>query len=338
MSELRRDPFSGRWTVIVSGRSARPNEHVGAPPNAAADSNCPFCEGGEGRTPPEVAAVRPPGSAANGPGWKARVIPNKFPTLGGDQPAGALAAPPHPPSEYLPGSGVHEVVIESPRHSPGMPWLEPEHLRSLFRLFRDRLRALEASPAIVSATLYENWGPESGGTLWHPHAQIVATQVVPPRLVEEADRFAGAGGRNCLLERVTRDDLADRRRVVHHDDLFTVVAPYGSEYPFELRMVPQRHAASLSSASDAEVDALAIRLPQLLRALGNVLESPSYNWVVHGLGSAAPGRDAFHWHVELLPRLVRRDGFDLGSGFAVNPVAPEEAAQRVGASLGPGGA
>ena len=33
-----------------------------------------------------------------------------------------------------------------------------------------------------------------------------------------------------------------------------------------------------------------------------------------------------HWHIEILPRLTRVAGFEWGSGFYINPTAPEEAA------------
>jgi UDPglucose--hexose-1-phosphate uridylyltransferase len=35
----------------------------------------------------------------------------------------------------------------------------------------------------------------------------------------------------------------------------------------------------------------------------------------------------FHWHIELMPRLTRIAGFEWGTGFYINPTAPEEAAK-----------
>ena len=42
---------------------------------------CPFCEGHEAQTPPEIASYRDRGSRPNTPGWRVRVVPNKFPAL-----------------------------------------------------------------------------------------------------------------------------------------------------------------------------------------------------------------------------------------------------------------
>ena len=39
------------------------------------------------------------------------------------------------------------------------------------------------------------------------------------------------------------------------------------------------------------------------------------------------GAQHFHWHVEIMPKLTRVAGFEIGSGFYINPTPPEDAAQ-----------
>lgn len=325
MSEYRRDPITGRWRIIAEGRSARPNEYSGPPPARETDEHCPFCTGHESRTPPETAAVRDPNSVPDGPGWSVRAIPNRYPTVAADPEARAV--PGAPPLETRPATGVHEVVIESPHHAPDLPYLAADQRRRLFRFLRERVRALAARPGLDSILVFENRGSESGGTLPHPHAQIVATGLVPPRLEEERAAFArgdppGSGG--CLLEAIVERERATGARIVEEDRLFTAFAPFASEYPYEVWIVPRRHAAQFSDATDAETDHLAELLPSLLRTLDEIRARPSYNWFVHGAreGPSTP----FHWHVEIAPRLVRADGYEVGSGVMVNPVAPETAA------------
>src|SRR3990172_2373410 len=80
MPELRKDPILGRWVIIASERAKRPDDFKSPPPVSKA-ANCPFCEGKESGTPPEIMAVRSPDSRPNEPGWKIRVVPNKFPAL-----------------------------------------------------------------------------------------------------------------------------------------------------------------------------------------------------------------------------------------------------------------
>jgi UDPglucose--hexose-1-phosphate uridylyltransferase len=334
MSEFRRDPFLGRWRIVAEGRSARPNEYAVPPAGAALDPNCPFCEGNEGRTPPELAAIRRPGSTSDTPGWSVRAIPNKFPTVA---PSAAAAPPAEPaPFDRRPGAGQHEVIIESARHSPDLPYLAPDALHSLFRFLRERVRAAAGSPGVGAVLLFENRGPESGGTLPHPHAQLVATADAGPRLEEERrafERGRDRGASGCPLEAVVEAERRDRRRVLADSRELTAFAPFASEYPYEFWIVPRRHASTFPDATDAEVDRLSELLPALLRALDRVRPRASYNWWVHGLANPTGDAGSFHWHLEVAPRLVRADAYELGSGVSVNPVPPEQAAAELRAAM-----
>jgi UDPglucose--hexose-1-phosphate uridylyltransferase len=334
MSEFRQDPFTGRWRIIAEGRSSRPNEYTPAPLPRGADPECPFCEGNERRTPPESAAVRTDRSPENGPGWAARAIPNRFPTV-----AETNGPPPAQDSAVfrrVPGRGHHEVVIESPTHSPDLPYLSASQLRLLFRFFRDRVRALSARPSISAVVLFENRGAESGGTLAHPHAQIVATEQIPSRLEEEMRAF-GRGGpsesERCVLESILLAELKGGQRIIAQDAAFVTLAPFASEHPYETWFVPRRHVGSFADASDEEVDLLAESLPCMLRALDRIRPNASYNWYVHGLSTPLVPTAGFHWHVELAPRLLRADGYELGAGIPVNPVTPETAAADLRSQL-----
>ena len=80
MPELRKDPMMRRWVVKAPDRAKRPMQSVAAPLIAGTDFD-PFAEGNEASTPPEILAYRSPDSVANGPGWRVRVVPNKYPAL-----------------------------------------------------------------------------------------------------------------------------------------------------------------------------------------------------------------------------------------------------------------
>lgn len=337
MSEFRKDPITGQWRIIAGGRSARPNEYAESGPVVPSDALCPFCVDNESSTPPEVAAVRPRGGIANGPGWTLRSFLNRYPTV-------ANVAD-HSPEETegwferSPGTGAHEVIVMAPRHAPGLSHFESAHARSLFRFFRDRVRDASLRPSIAASLLFENGGPESGGTLRHPHAQLITTGVVPPRLIEEAGAFrrGGSGGAaGCLLESMVRAELAGHERMISDDGVLATFAPFASAHPYEVWIVPHRHAATYGEATDDEIDRLAERLPAILRALEGIRPHASYNWFVHGLGPPPGGESDFHWHVEIAPRLVRPDGFEIAGGIPVNPMPPEVAAAEFRAQLAEG--
>ena len=78
--QLRKDPVIDRWVLIAPERAARPTE-LEDPGHLAHHADCPFCEGHETETTHEVLALRRPGTAADGPGWRVRVVPNRFPAV-----------------------------------------------------------------------------------------------------------------------------------------------------------------------------------------------------------------------------------------------------------------
>ena len=65
----------------------------------------------------------------------------------------------------------------------------------------------------------------------------------------------------------------------------------------------------------------------LLLRVNRALESPSYNLVVHSAPFSEDASDAYHWHLELMPKLTKVAGFEWGTGFYINPTSPEEAAR-----------
>jgi len=336
MTEFRTDPITGRTVLIVPSRAIRPNEHApGASPSPAV-ADCPFCEGNESWTPPEVAAVGPPGRQPNERGWYVRTIPNKFPTVMATAPEGA---PPRRGTEFEghPGFGYHEVVIESPTHAPLLPFLPSEQVLRVMRMCRDRVRELSRRPQVGSVHLFENAGPDSGGSLWHPHSQLVTTAGLSPSLrdeVEGAERYRQRGGGNCAFEAVRLAEAREGARLLFDSGEFAAFAPFASAFPYEVRLLPARHAPSFADATDREVEALSETLPNLLRALLTLVPGASYNFVIRSPVASGTAYERYHWHLDLYPRLVRPDGFDLGSGFHVNSVSPEDAAAALRSALG----
>ena len=72
MSELRKDPVTGRWVIISTERRKRPSDFRLESVHIAPDPACPFCEGHEEMAPYELLAHRRSGTPPNGPGWELR--------------------------------------------------------------------------------------------------------------------------------------------------------------------------------------------------------------------------------------------------------------------------
>jgi UDPglucose--hexose-1-phosphate uridylyltransferase len=335
MSELRHDPLAKRWVIIARERSRRPEDFV-HPEDVRLDGGfCPFCAGNEDKTPPEIAAVRPAGSVANGPDWTVRVIPNKYPALsieGGLERRGVGLY------DRMRGIGAHEVVVESPLHALHMGDMEPGQLVSLLTTCQDRLRDLGRDPRFKYVLLFKNHGALAGATLAHPHLQLIATPVTPRAISVELDsaRDHFHLKERCIFCDMLEQEIQARERVVALDEQFAVIAPYASRFPFELIVIPRRHNHAFPDEGSGAMAALARCLKETLSRLKSVLRDPPFNFVLH----TAPNTETtvrrrnywdtlpfdFHWHVEILPRLTRVAGFEWGTGFYINPTSPEEAA------------
>jgi UDPglucose--hexose-1-phosphate uridylyltransferase len=113
---------------------------------------------------------------------------------------------------------------------------------------------------------------------------------------------------------------------VTSDEAFVVFAPAASRSPFEVMIVPRRHAADFTAADDDTITALCRTLRRTLRALDG-LGDPPYNLFLHTAPAGERLDQTFHWHWELHPRLRVIAGLERATALAVNPAAPEYAAE-----------
>jgi UDPglucose--hexose-1-phosphate uridylyltransferase len=112
------------------------------------------------------------------------------------------------------------------------------------------------------------------------------------------------------------------------DDETLLVCPWASRSPFELRVIPRRSAPAFES--DGETGTAMIQRAML--GLAKVFDrAPQLNlWV----RTAPRGTEEFCWHVDIVPRLTIRAGFELGTGVEVNIYPPERAAADLREALG----
>lgn len=303
--------------------------------------NCPFCEGHEDRTPPELDALRPGGGEADTPGWRTRVVPNLYPALGapeaerpGGSPeaeAGAFSSSGDPlltsrrsgePDLFTarPATGTHEVLINSPRHVLALAELDEGEFADAVATWRQRMRAHSASSAYVQLIVNEGGG--AGASLEHSHAQLYALPFVPAAVARERERVGAYGERTAgsgLLSDVLVEEVRRRDRLVAIDDEAALICPWASRSPFELRVVPRRENGSFAEDSGG-----AAMIRTAMQALAECFGAPpELNlWV----RTAPRGTGQFHWHVDIAPRLTIKAGFELGTGIDINIYPPEQAA------------
>jgi len=63
-----------------------------------------------------------------------------------------------------------------------------------------------------------------------------------------------------------------------------------------------------------------------------LLGDVQYQYFLHSAPAHLQHREcqaSFHWHLEICPRTSVPNGFELGSGLAINTTSPEKAAQQI---------
>jgi UDPglucose--hexose-1-phosphate uridylyltransferase len=325
MPELRKDPIVGTWVIIATERAKRP---IGprAEPTPPRPGLCPFCEGEEDKTPHEILAYRSPGTHSNQKGWRVRVVPNKFPAL---QIEGDLNNRGEGIYDKMNGIGAHEVIIECPFHEVSLANLSEENVREILWVYRDRLVDLKKDRRLVYGMLFKNVGTAAGASLEHSHSQLIVLPIVPISVQEEmngAMEFFNYRGR-CIYCDLIHQELASEKRIISDTPNFISFAPYASRFPFETWILPRNHNSHFENIHKIEVDELGTVLKTILLKLETALDKPAYNYIVHTAPFDVQAVPHYHWHIEIIPRLTRVAGFEWGTGFYINPVPPEQAAE-----------
>lgn len=332
MPELRKDPILGRWVIISTERAQRPKEFYTCP-DKPDPKGCPFCEGREAMTPPEIFAFRNPQSRPNSPGWEVRVIPNKYPAL---RIEGEMGKEGRGVYDMMNGIGAHEVIIETPDHHKCIEMHTRESLAKILEAYKLRIVDLTQDRRFKYILIFRNEGKAAGASLSHPHSQLIATPVTPKRVKEEllgALDYYNYKDR-CIFCDILKQEIEEHKRIVYENELFVAFCPFASRFPFEIWILPKAHNADYQSLSPGEMQVLADMLIVTLGKLGKALGHPQYNYILHTAPIRWPRKDYwrtiefdFHWHIEIMPRLTQLAGFEWGTGFFINPTAPEEAAK-----------
>jgi UDPglucose--hexose-1-phosphate uridylyltransferase len=258
-----------------------------------------------------------------------RVVPNTFPAL---QIEGGLDRRGEGLYDKMHGVGAHEVVIEGPGHDADLTDLTVDHLERVLAAYRERCLDLHRDKRFRYVLIFKNHGPAAGATLEHTHTQLIATPIIPLILQEELEgsrRYYELKERCIFCDIVAQEtDENNGRRVVSVTDHFLAIEPFAPRFPFETWILPRTHRASFPAMSDgAEVRDLAAMLKDTLTRLNRALDRPPFNFVIHTAPVAEGDVDYYHWHLEIMPKLTRVAGFEIGSGFYINPTPPEDAAQ-----------
>lgn len=317
----------GRWVIIATERSLRPDDYKIEKEEKLNDlSKCPFEEGNEYLTPPEILSYRKPGTNKNEKGWWIRVVPNKYPAL---RIEGELDKKGIGMFDMMNGIGAHEVVIETTNHFEEISDMQEFHIEEIIWAWRDRVLDLKKDKRFKYILIFKNKGSQAGASLEHPHSQIIALPIVPIRVSQELEgskEYFNFKDR-CVFCDIIQQELEQKDRLVEENHEFISIIPFAARFPFEIWILPKKHSSNFIDVSKSDVVSLSKVLKISLMKLKKLLNDPPFNLIIHTSPLDKYNLDYYHWHIEIMPRLTKVAGFEWGTGFYINPTKPENCAK-----------
>jgi UDPglucose--hexose-1-phosphate uridylyltransferase len=336
MSEIRYNQLYDTHVIIAHERLHRPDHLAVTKNQEAIPETCPFCEGNEWMTPPEIFASYDTEREENKPSWQTRVVPNLYKAVQIETPKqwhtkGFF--------NFWEGFGAHEVIIDTPNHHPMTKWSEDEVFKWL-ETMGHRVADLRRDHRLQFISLFKNQGTMAGATQSHPHTQLIALPFVPK---QERERFKRVHAhyeytKEALLSSLIKQELEEKTRIIKIHQGFSAYCPYASEFPFEVMISSEDYKGHIDTldeyARQSIAQLLVTVLQQMQRQLGDfdfniAISTPPLQQESLEEGSLEAMNEACRFAIRILPRINRLGGFEVSSGVMINPVLPETAAQQL---------
>lgn len=331
LPEGRIDELTGDEVTISAARSLREgkDKQLFAYPRDLPDwkEGCVFCPGNEEMTCMELDAIR--ADVHDPKSWTCRSFSNRFPPF-------ILEVDQGLPPENL-ALGACELIVETRKHNGYFSSLQDEEVAAAILVAINRYFALKGDNRLDWVTIFKNYGYEAGGSLEHPHFQLVAKAKVPRRF---QDSFARAQAyRWKYRSNLCCDYIAKHvDQIVLESPFFVTFVPHAARSPFHLRIFPKEHNPSFAYV--LRDYALRCDFARTLRSLVFLFKvavqgdehggysDPSYNFFLN----TAPYQDDYkqglmHWYLEFQGRTTIPAAYEFHTGEFINPTYPEEIAR-----------
>lgn len=316
--ELRRDPITGWWSAVVTDRRF---EHASFAVEASPveGTHCRHCDDD---TTPEADAAEATHVR------RVTLSADAFHRIDSTKDSAAQLSI----SEVAGSSGSWEILVAPRGHHERLADAPLRLAVNLLRSMRDAMRELgrQANPPDERFCIQavQSYGRQAGSRSQHLNLELYAIPQVPHWLAEEI----GGGARHqiktrsCVWCGLARTEEEAGERLVLAEERFIVFTPAAGRSPFEMMVVPRTHAADFTLLDDDDLAATAGTLQRALRTL-DALGDPPYNLFLHTSPAGERLDQTFHWHWEIHPRLRVIAGLERATALAVNPAAPEYAAE-----------
>ncbi len=330
MPEIRYNFLKDTYVIFSAERAKRPHDYFREPEaEIGIVEKCPFEYGNEDKTPPEVFAIREKGTKPNTPGWKIRVVPNKYPAL---KPEDNFLEKQEGLFKKFTGYGYHEIIIETPDHFKQIYNFSVEEIKLLLISIKNRFQEISKDKNIKYIQYFKNYGKEAGCSLFHSHSQIIATPLIPKEVATKISQLKGfyKKEKSCYLCKEIDFELKENKRIVYENESFIAYCPYYSIFPFEVRVIPKKHSNRFDNINEKEMTFLSKALKVITQKIYKTLNNPAFNIILYTnpVNTDIEHIEKFnHWYIEILPRVNIMAGFEFGTGWYINTTYPEDASQ-----------
>ena len=179
--------------------------------------------------------------------------------------------------------------------------------------------------------LFKNVGQAAGASLEHAHSQLLIVPRVPSLVAAEMagalDYFRSHG--RCPFCDMICEELAVGQRIVEATPHHLALVPFAARLPYETWILPKVHASHYEETPREQLADFAGVVRAAIERLEAAVGRCAYNYALHTTPFADGDLAHFHWHLEIVPVIVRPAGFELGTGWFINPVPPETAAKTL---------
>ena len=318
MPKLRQNPVTGDWVVIAPERAKRPDDYILPKPSPKKRvlEFCNFCPGGEAyHQQIEDAGTK-----------HIYVVTNKFPAFVPEEAVELDSGKIYYSQKSV---GGHEVVSFID-HNTDLEEMPSPYLNELFEVYQKRIRFYNQDPIIEYTMPIHNHGAEAGESIEHPHSQIFASCIKPTMIEKEllGSKKFYEEEKKCIFCKMIKEEKENGQRLIFENEEFIAFCAYAARVPFELWILPKKHSERFEDMEPGVRGKLADIFQTIIAKLHHGLNDPPYNFYLHNSPIKKRHNGLYyHWHLEVLPRLSRFGGYEMGSGIIVDVVSPERSAE-----------
>ena len=329
-SELRQDLVTGDWVVIADNRGKRPNkkkifEPAWSDKDIPKEKDCLFCDPVKTKQEPAVLIYEDSRGE-----WTTMVFPNKYPAFKPLPENQRIKHLEEGPYFLMDGVGYHELIITRD-HNRQLGELEVEEVAEVLDAYQTRYLELMNKKFVRYIEIFHNYGKAAGGSIYHPHSQLMAIPVISPYINSElkgAEQYERERG-ECVYCAMLEEEKKVKQRIVAENDEFIAFCPFASRRAYEVWVMPKKHSPYFERMTDGDKMAGAEILKEALFRLRKLLKGTAYNFYLHTAPCDGKDYHSFHWHFEILPKTSIWAGFELSTGIEINAVSPEKAADEL---------